>query len=383
MKEKIHLSFIKTITVLLLLSTITIAAVEVVDPIETKLEPQETLDLTEKLYSNSENIIIKIEKNEWENVTSEEFEVSTREVNEGEKLRISLRETPEEEGIHNSTITFTNKEGETQTNYIKYDLVDRTPLINLQYPIKEELGKETTHIGKVAPGQEIIILVEKDRGRGLTFDWETASIKGLDHQYQEIPRDKDLEEILPEQTIEERGIDGLLISIRAIAPRQTGEHEFELSLGGSALSSTSRNFTIEVDDHAYRFDMKNTSKTAGERSEIKAKIKSNSIAIEKFTYEPIALPKDWVEGEEGRTEKEIQVNPGETKEFNLPIRINQEGRYTSKYSVTDSRDNFVIEQESIIDVKPTIRSKIGGFGEGHSLTLPILQPFYSLLNLFS
>jgi len=87
--------------------------------------------------------------------------------------------------------------------------------------------------------------------------------------------------------------------------------------------------------------------------------------------------------ESEREKTKVKVIPGETKQFTLPIRINQEGRYTAEYQVMDSQGMIVDIQKSTITANPTLTSKLHGMGRGHSLTLPILQPFYSLLTLFS
>jgi|GEM_PF-6923808 len=379
--EKLTSSTISKILVLLvILSTVTLASVQVLSPVEKTLEPNETLDLTqERAYGLPVNIEIEIEKRNWEEVTSDELTPFIRE--RGDILRIYLGNTPNEEGIHNSTITFVDEEGETQENTIKYELVEKTLSVDMEYPVRRRLPpEESPIIGKAAPGQKITLLIKTDSTR--EFSWQEANILGRDSNYTIIPRDKDLEDILPPRMIEEKQINALeLIALETKVPRTEGEHNLELELDSIWTDRAIRNVTIDVDKNAFGFETQDMLKTAGESSKIQGEIKSNSIAPETFTYSPITLPKEWVESEREKTK--VKVIPGETKQFTLPIRINQEGRYTAEYQVMDSQGIIVDIQKSTITVNPTLSSKLHGMGRGHSLTLPILQPFYSLLTLFS
>jgi len=371
----------KTLILLILISTTALATVQITSPIEQTLEAGETLDLTEvRNYPLPVNILIEIEKNNWVNSTSEDLSTFVQE--RGNKLRIYLGNTPDQEGTYTSEITFINEEGETQTNTIEYSVEEKILSTTMEYPIKKELPKdESTHIGKIAPGQEFKLLIHRDMDPG-RFSWEEAELRDRESSYQHIPRDILLEEALPTKAIQRSQIpqkDYLLLE--ATAPIETGEHDLQLVVDSRFADSSIRNLTIEVDRHAYSFKTQNLSKTAGKSSQIQSSIKSESIAVDRFTYRPVSLPREWVADE--LEQKTIEVIPGETKEFTLPIQINQEGRYTAVYQVTDSKERKITDQSSVVTVKPTIRSKLRGFGRGHSLTLPILQPFYSLLNLFS
>ncbi len=372
----------KTLILLILISTTALATVQITSPVEQTLEPGETLDLTEvRNYPLPVNIRIDIEKNNWVNATSEDLGTFIRDLNN--TLAIYLTNTPDQEGNHTSEITFIDQDGETQTNTIIYTLEEKMLSTTMEYPVKKELPRdESTNIGKVAPGQRFKLLVRRDMDTG-RFAWGEAELENIESTYYHVPRDKLLEETLPLKTIQDKNIDTgeTYIAIEATAPTQTGEHTLQLKLDSDYTDRATRELTLEVDRHAYTFKTQNLSKNAGESAQIQSKIKSNSIAVENFTYTPITLPKQWVADQ--LEQKTIQVIPGETKEFTLPIQINQEGQYTAEYEVIDTTGREIEKQSSIVTVNPTLRSKLKGFGKGHSLTLPILQPFYSLLNLFS
>ncbi|MFW5902794.1 MAG: hypothetical protein ACOCTT_02830, partial [archaeon] len=134
MRKSILTRTVKTLTFLVILSTITVATVQVISPVEETLEPNETLDLTEvDSYGLPVNIEIQIGKENWEKVESKDLDTSIIEEDD-EKLTIFLGNTSNEEGTYNSTITFIDEEGETQENTIKYNLVEKSLSVDMVYP---------------------------------------------------------------------------------------------------------------------------------------------------------------------------------------------------------------------------------------------------------
>lgn len=373
----------KVLLALCLVFTTALATVQVTDPVKGTYEPGEQINLRDKPYQTGYNIILTVKKDQWINVTSEELDTSVKELNK--TLQISLRSVPSETGNYSGEVTFIGEENTTQTNEILYRAEETKLHVYMKYPLKKELPKnQTTQIGKVAPGQEMTLILGRKLNSG-PFKWGEAQVVEEESSYYNVPKDKELNEIIPPGTIQEKGLDEedqTYLALNLKAPEETGSYEFDIRLKSLFSFPATRKLSVQVKKDVYSFDVSEVTATAGEPSNIPATVKSDSIAVEKFTYIPTTLPEDWVTGEKGKEETQVKVRAGENKHFTLPIKINQEGIYQASYKVTDSQGRVAYKDLSTtIKVNPTLKSKLQGFKKGHSLTIPLLQPFYSLLSL--
>ncbi len=257
--------------------------------------------------------------------------------------------------------------------------------VNLEYPTRGTLSEEeVTHIGQAAPGQEITLIFSRERHEG-AFYWSKATSNIDGSGYYSIPRDKALEEILPPETIKENNLGNrTYLALKLRIPREGNTFKFNVTLlprEGFGDSAT-RQLSVDIEKDVYDFKIQEkTELQAGKKGAIEGTIKSNSIAVEEFTFKPSKLPEEWLIRETGETEVAVRVRPGETKQFTLPLQIDQEGQYEVTYSVRDTAKTHVGTYDVALRVKPTFRSKLKGFTRGHSVTMPLLQPFYSLLSL--
>lgn len=257
--------------------------------------------------------------------------------------------------------------------------------VHMKYPVKSELMEgKVTEIGQAAPGQEVTLIFGRELDSG-SFKWSAVDSHLDGSKDYMIPKDMELKDILPSKTIKENGLGNeTYLALRLRVPKETGEFKFNVTMSSGVWSvPATRRLSIDVRKDVYDFEIPEISYlTAGEVGEVEGKIKSNSIAVENFTFKPSKLPKEWLIGESGKKNTQVKVKPGEEKSFKLPMQINQEGLYEAIYDVSDTAGTHVGQYDANIRAKPTLRSKLKGFNKGHSLTLPILQPFYSLLSMF-
>ncbi len=372
----------KVLLSLCLVFTTALATVQVVDPVNETYEQGDEINLRQKPYQTGYNILLTIEKDKWINLTSPDFDTYIEDLNN--TLKISLRKIPSEKGNYSSEITFIGEDNTTQTNTLLYRAKKTKLHAYMKYPLNRELPKnDTVSIGKVAPGQRMTLVLGRKLNSG-PFKWGEAEVIGKESSYYNVPKDKELNEIIPVETIQKKNLhkeNQTYIALNLEAPEETGSYEFEIKLKSLFSFPATRKLSVEVEKDVYSFEVSDLTATAGEPNEIPVSIESDSIAVEKFTFTPQSLPKDWVMGPKGKEATEIKVRAGEDKESSLPIQVDQEGMYEASYRVMDRGGRFVGTYSSEIYVKPTIKSKLGGFKKGHSLTLPILQPFYSLFSL--
>lgn len=257
--------------------------------------------------------------------------------------------------------------------------------VHMKYPVRSELAVgNTTEIGQAAPGQEVTLIFGRQLDSG-SFKWSAVESNIAGSQDYMIPKDKELKDILPSKTINENNLGNeSYLALRLRVPKETGEFQFNVTMSSGVWSvPATRKLSIDVRKDVYEFTIPEISYvTAGEKGKITGEIKSKSIAVENFTFKPSELPEEWLIGESGKKNTRVKVKPGEEKPFELPIQINQEGLYEAVYDVSDTAGTHVGQYSVNIRAKPTIESKLRGFTKGHSLTLPILQPFYSFLSMF-
>lgn len=375
----------KILVALSLIITTSLATVTVTEPKSKSLEPGETLDLTENPYEAGYELKIKIEKENWEEVEAEGIETKVEGIND-EYLQVVF-EIPEEEEENTINVSFISPD-EEQSNLIKYRARDVSLEAHMNYPLKRELPEdERVNIGDIAPGQEVNLLFSR---RSLFYEnsppfyWEGIRMDGKESDYYNVPKEKPLKEILPPEIIEGKDLgDETYLSLNLDAPEETGEYNFNITLNSPFSSSEERKISMTVKEDLYDLEIPSEVEIqAGKYRQIPVTIKSHSIAIENFTSTPKSLPDEWMTGSTGKKSFDVKVRPEEMKEFNLPVKINQEGRYNALYEFKDSRSIWRRERSVTITSTPTTGSKLHGFKKGHSLTLPILQPFYSILSLF-
>lgn len=375
---------IKILAIFCLLITTGLGTVNVVEPVNQSLEPNMVLNLTENPVQSGYNLDVFIEKNNWVNVTSPDLPVSIRERDGQIRIQITM---PDRSGINESELVFEDADGETQTNTIIYKAQEAGLKAFMSYPLHEEIRSEDEpiEIGKVAPGQKIVLLFER-RMDGGPFRWERAEVVEEESEYYMVPLHKNIEEILPSETVEEKELDigATYLALELRAPKQLGAFNFDIKLNSDWSNPAVRTLQVDVNEDVYNISLPETTYVkAGEPGQIRGQIASDSIAVETFSFTPLTLPSEWVAGEDRYKTFGFDVRSKETREFTLPININQEGLYESSYRVVDSSGMYVGAYSTDIRVKPSLRSKLRGFREGHSLTLPLLQPFYSLLSLFA